>query len=117
MSATAPLAPPRARAGAWSLAVVGIVVVWVLVGIVFALIAMSDRAEWAGLAAYIILMGSLLVIPMGLLTSIVLAIVAFARNRPLGKILAGVAMLLVVLVAVVAVSAMLGSEGPLGLLW
>ncbi len=107
-----PVAVPRrgAKLGAWALISAGIALLWVALTVVFALASFGSGGA-TGPIAYGMFFIGFIVVPVGLIASIVLAVAAFVRNRVLGKVLAGIALLLVLLAAVLMIGGMMGSSG------
>ena len=110
---TAVATPPAgkgAKLGMWSLISAVAALLWVTLTVVFALASFgSDGAT--GPIAYAMFFIGFVVVPVAFIASIVLAVMALVKNRVLGKVLAGLALLLVLLASVLVVSGMMGSSG------
>ena len=96
---TAPVAPKRrfARSGPTALLASAILVLWVVLGVWLALIAINSTV--AGVIATIIFFASWVVIPVLVIVIIVFAIIALLFNPVPGKIMGALAIVLPIAVA------------------
>lgn len=121
--ATAPATPPvpvtarprrGARLGAWALVVTLLPLVYVALGLVFVAFGQGENGIGAlAEAAYVMFFLGFVVVPLCLFAGLILAIVALVLNRPLGKVLAGLALVLLVAGIVVLSVFLTGSDSPL----
>ena len=97
---TAPVAPKRrfARSGPTALIASAILVLWVVLGVWLALLAIDNTT--AGVIATIIFFASWVVIPVLVIVVIVFAIIALLFNPVPGKIMGALAIVLPVAAAV-----------------
>lgn len=103
------------RAGVWALVFGLLSGVWIAAAAGLALWAMSDAAPPAvGVIAYVLFLLGFFLVPVSAVLAVVFGIVALARNRPAGKILGGIGVLLGLGLGVLVVSLILGSDGLLG---
>lgn len=108
--------PPRRSAtpGVWALAVTLFPLLYTVVGLI--LLAFGQGANGIGgfaEAAYVMFFLGFLVVPACLIVGLVLGIIALAFSRPLGKVLGGIALVLIVAGVVALTLLLMGSNSPL----
>lgn len=90
-------------------------VVWLAIFAILGLLVSGGNApSWLGEWPYVIFFAAFLVIPVGVIVAIALGALALARNRPLGKILGAIGILLAIAMLTLTLTVLLGSDGPLG---
>ncbi|MDP3208931.1 MAG: hypothetical protein Q8M65_07265, partial [Rhodoglobus sp.] len=110
---TSPL-PARSRSvkvGVWALTLVLFLVVYLTVGVVLALLAPGGNEVVASIAYGMFFIG-LLVVPVCGIVAFVLGVIALIVERRLGKVLGGIAVLVVV-GCIIAVGVFLGGSSDL----
>ena len=99
------------RLGVWALIFGLFPVLWVALVAIFGLLGSS--VDGMDEAAYVMFFAAFLVLPVGVIVAIALGALALARNRPLGKILGAIGILLAIAMLVLTLVVLLGSNGPL----
>ena len=108
--------PPRRSAtpGVWALAVTVFPLLYTVVGLVF--LAFGQGATGIGgfaEAAYVMFFLGFVVVPACLIVGLVLGIIALVFSRPLGKVLGGIALVLIAAGVVALTVFLMGSSSPL----
>ena len=112
----APNLPTRSRSirlGVWALTLVLFLVVYLAVGIVLALLAPGGNEVVASIAYGMFFIG-LLAVPASGVVALVFGVIALIVERKLGKLLGGIAVLVVALVAVAVIVFLGGSSDLVG---
>ena len=91
----------EASLGIWSLITAVGVLLWVLLTLLFGFLA--NTSVVAGNVTFWMSIAGFVVVPVEFITAIVLAVLAFTRNGPLGKKLARIALLLLLVFFVLGV--------------
>lgn len=110
------VAPRRGiKLGLWALVVGIFPVVYVGLGVVFGLLSQSQNGNGVvATSVYVMVLASFVIVPLAMICALILGILALVRDRPLGKVLGGIAVVVVVALAV-AIPLILGGSNDLAL--
>ncbi len=110
------VAPQRGiKLGLWALVVGLFPVVYAGLGVVFGLLGQGQNGNGVvATSAYVMVLASFVIIPLAMIFAVILGILALVRDRPLGKVLGGIALVLVVALAV-AIPLVVGGSNDLAL--
>lgn len=101
--------------GVWALAAALFPVVYAGVGLALGLLGQGQNGNAiAASIAYAMFFGGFALIPLTILGAVVLGILAVVRCRPLGKVLGGIALFLVIAAAVLIPVILVGSSDMVG---